>query len=220
MRLQAVTLAAGLILAGCATGTGPGDSIGPFDSFTAPSIGTMVTLKSVAEGEPDSVLRQLVVAAEEDYVIYANLLSDGLTGESDYFIEYSGIYWQDCSLAPLSEDDRADLKAMWPLTPGAEAQVEYLADGVETLNVTIEEFLTATVEGYGEQPVATVVNSVDDQPIELSKIAPALGVSVRVDWGRPGTEEYIGYDVLTSLETVDLADYGEYVAAAAVACLK
>ena len=188
-----------------------------FSSYAPPAPGTLLTLNSVYSGEADTTLNQLVVVTGEDFAIYANLLPGGLGGVEDLFIEYSGVFWQDCGKPALTEYQRTKLTELWPLEPADTVMVPFDGNPGEPMRVEVQGWSDEDFGGeIGTHKVVKVMNAYE--AADYSSFAPALGLSLRIDWGEPGDETHAGFDQVTSIETVDLGGYQEYVDIANSVC--
>ena len=232
MRILAAIVVGSALLASCTTsddiGPGSATTVPPAETaventlsahaeYTAPKPGTMLTLTSVFKGEEDSEINQLVVASGQDYAIYANILDDGLQGPGDFFIEYSGLYWQEGGLAPLTDYQRRKLVELWPLQPGDAVQLPYQGDLSQMMDIEVVGWAETSTARLGDLDVVKILNSYAER--DYSTFSPRLGVSVRIDWGEPGTDGHLGYDELTAIKQVNLAEYAEYSQIATSACL-
>lgn len=226
--IMAAALSGAAILAGCATATveTPVDGSaaaaamvkGALDAYKAPTPGTLVTYRSVFRGEEDSEIRQVVVDAGEDYAVFANLLEGGLEGPNNLFIEYSGLYWQECSLPPLTQYQREKLADMWPLEAGDSVSLPFQGDLSEQMTIEVEGWSETQVAGVGTVDTVVIKNSYKEQ--DLSTYSPQLGLSVRIDWGEPGTQTHLGFDELVSISQLEAAAYADYAALAQAACAR
>ena len=235
MRVIKSAILAGMLVSGCATNN-TGDEIfddaatgvdainmtsatdaGPYGAYVPPEPGTLVTLQSVYKDEDDSELKQLVVASGDDYAIFANVLDSGLSGPEDLFIEYSGVYWHDCSRPDLTNYQRDKLKALWPLEVGDSVQVPFDGDPTQLLTVEVVEWKDVEIDGVGTFKSAVIRNAYET--VDYSSFSPEMGMSLRIDWGEPGEASHAGFDVVTSIDDVELANYQDYVDLALTACL-
>ncbi len=206
--LSASVLGLGL-LAGCANG--PGTPAGPYSNYVPPAVGTLVTYNAVSEGEPDTEIRQLVVATGEDYALYVNLPEDRTAVEQeDFYLEFSGLYWHVCGDIAPSATERRNLQAMWPVQTGAETTLSGtdLAGGQMPVTVRILNTHEQIVGEFGPKSVFDV--RTDWETPEITTFLPEKSVAVPIDWGEKGSADYSGYDQLTNVEQVDLATYDAY----------
>ena len=223
-----------VVLAGCATSTQEpvvddvaADSVAVEDAtsveettagYRAPELGVELIYKSVFRGEPDVELRQIVVGRGEDYAIYANILDDGLSGPEDLFIEYSGVYWQDCIQAPISDYQREKLAALWPLETGKSTSMPFQGDLSEQMTIEIGEWSSFSSPDQGDVDTVQVLNTYEDQ--DISMFSPQLGYAVRIDWGDPEGDRHFGHNELIKVSSVDLVEFADYVALAQKACIQ
>lgn len=178
-----------------------------FGAYKPPAKGTLYTYNAVyTDGTPSEQIRQLIIDTGEDFALYANLNEDGVQKE-DFFVEYSGLYWAVCDAPQPSMDERKNIKSLWPIREGVSVDVTSGEDGsIHELAVITK--VNAGNEQIGQHPAIIVENRYEI--VEISRFAPSLSATVRIDWGRMGAADYGGNDELIKIETVDLADYEAY----------
>ncbi len=186
-------------------------------SYHPPKPGTMLRLKSVFHGEVDAELQQIVLMSGDDYAVYANMADGGFSGPADLFVEYSGLYWQDCTEPPLSDYQRGKLQDLWPVSVGKSVTLPFKGNVAEAMTVSVVGIEKATHASLGELDVVRVANSYES--VDYSDFSPKLGVSIRIDWGEPGTDANIGYDELVSLGQADLSQVSSLIELAQQHCM-
>lgn len=188
-----------------------------YDAYKPPAPGTMLKLKSHYLDSDISELQQIVVLAGDDYAVFANLTDGDFGGPMDLFIEYSGLYWQDCTQPQLSDYQRGKLRSMWPIREGASTTLPFQGNLESPLTVKITEKAARNHATLGTVEVVRVANSYES--VDYSDFAPRLGLSLRIDWGEPGTDANVGYDELVSIDTVDLSTVTNLVEMAKKECV-
>lgn len=215
MRIIGLATLSLMLLAGCASGLSGGSGV--YSAYKPPEVGTLLTVKTTDATQASKEIRQLVVANGADFAVYKNI-GVGLNKQSkaDYFIEYSGLYWQVCSDLQPSKNERKALKKMWPLKEGHTTKISAPngSEGLELLDVTVEQIGVFVSEVFGEQSIFKVRTAFTTP--EITMYAPDLGSALIIDWGEIGAKDYAGFDELVGIEKLsDLSryknqiDYGE-----------
>ncbi len=218
MRFLASLSLSAILLAGCASGVGANS--GPFANYTSPNVGMMVTVKAVDENSNETRLQQLVVAQGKDFAVYKNISNDNVRpSKDDFFIEFSGLYWQVCSEPLASASERRALKKMWPLEEGASTQV-LARDGAadrSLQNIAVEQVGVFVSDVFGEQSIFKVRTEFTTP--EITMYAPELKSPLIIDWGEIGADDYAGFDELVQIDQIaDLSAYSDDIDFAKANC--
>lgn len=207
MKTTAAIVSSVFMLTACASvGSIAGGS--DFDAYKPPAVGTLFTYNAVyTDGTPSDEIRQLIVETGEDYAVYANLDSEVGVNVSDFFVEYSGLYWSVCDSPQPSAAERKAIRSLWPIKEGVSVNVTSGEDG-SSHEVAVITKVTAGNDAIGSHDSVIVENRYEQ--VEISRFAPGVSAAVRIDWGRMGSGDYDGHDELVKIETVDLANYEAY----------
>ncbi len=217
-RIFAASTLSLVLLAGCATGTA--NKVSPYSVYAPPKVGTVLEYTAYAAGEPDLNLKQVVVESGSDYALYANVSETGKPpAEEDFFLEFSGVYWQVCGDVMPSASERQSLQTLWPIQQGNSTILSGTDLAGKPIPVDVSVVSTKISEdiGFGALP-AFDVKTTFDVP-ETTTFIPELSVASRIEWGVPGTENYAGYDQLVSVAQAEAGQYEDYVSFGKSRCL-
>jgi len=84
--------------------------------------GSIVFWTSAQDGNADR-FRETLLIEGEDFAIYQTESDWAAGDETDYFVLFSGIYYNTCDLEMPNAEERAALAALWPLTEGDTAEI-------------------------------------------------------------------------------------------------
>lgn len=146
-------------------------------TYSPPPVGAQITWSVPTETGSQTRVSE-VVASGPDFAIYLYDLKDSENPWS-YFVEFSGLHMSACSARMPTGEERAQLSALWPLQPGAEAKVT--SAGPEIVYKIKEQKPYAVSQMDGDESSQLVTKIIGDLETE---------VTVSLGWKMPVREEW------------------------------
>lgn len=144
--------------------------------------GSSIYWTSASDGNADR-FRDTLLVQGEDFALFKTESDWGAGDETDYYALFSGIYYNTCDLEMPTDEERAALAGLWPLTEGN--KVEITSDTGATFEVgsQAEFFLMGKmraahqVQGayFGDDPSEETIYVLDDLPLTVAVHWPEGG---------------------------------------------
>lgn len=137
--------------------------------------GSKVFWTSAYDGGSDRFYETLI-AQGEDFEIFRNDGEWSEGGTSDHFAVFSGIYFSACDMEMPTDDERAKIAALWPLTEGASVELSSGDGATFEIGAQRDFFLMGktwpahdiTGKYFGDEPSEEGLIVLDDMPLTVA----------------------------------------------------
>jgi hypothetical protein len=137
--------------------------------------GSKVFWTSAYDGGSDRFYETLL-AQGADFEIFRNDGEWSEGGTSDHFAVFSGIYFTPCDAEMPSDEERAEIAALWPLTEGASVELSSGDGATFEIGAQRDFFLMGkkwpahdiTGKYFGDEPSEEGLIVLDDMPLTVA----------------------------------------------------